>query len=210
MKTTVQLFSILILALAALGQYTTAKSGGGGAFKFKGQSTDTFFSSVDPTGCIATDVFVFASEQIIRNQPGSGTASSGLTLFISQYNVCTNQQLLVASGFAPLAEPDLQISGNLDSAILNTRTNLVDEISGSSFDMNIALAWQGTSSMGHQSAQFQYSFGRCKTKTHSEGAFRYAEAAGSVMMGQTNLTPNTSVSSTIFSGKSGTVEIGCY
>lgn len=209
MKTTVQLFSILILALAALGQYTTAKSGGGGAFKFKGQSTDTFFSSMDPTGCVATDLSVFASEQIIRNQPGSGTPSSGLTLFISQYNVCTNQQLLVASGFAPLADQDLQISGNLDSAILNTRTDVVDEISGSSFDVNIALAWQGTSSMGHQSSQFQYSFGRCKTKSHNDGAFRFAEAAGSVTIGQTNLTPDPSVSSTIFLGKSGTIEIGC-
>jgi hypothetical protein len=172
MKTTVQMFSILILALAALGQYTTAKSGGGGAFKFKGQSTDTFFSSTDPTGCIVTDVSLFASEQIIRNQPGSGTASSGLTLFISQYNACTNQQLLMASGFVPLADQDLQISGNLDSAVLNARANVVDEILGSSFDVNIALAWQGTSSLGYQSSQFQYSFGRCKTKSHSEGAFQ--------------------------------------
>ena len=209
MKTTVQLFSILILALAALGQYSTAKTGGGGAFKFKGLSTDTFFSSTDPTGCITTDVSMFASEQIVRNQPGQGTGSSGLTLFIYQYNACTNEQLLASSGFAPLSNTALQISGNLDSAILNATASLFDEVSGSSFDVTLALAWRATSSLGHQMAQLQYSLGGCKTKTHSEGAFRFAEATGSMTMGQINLTPAPSVSSTIFSGKSGTVEIGC-
>ena len=210
MKTTFQLLSVLILALATFGQPITAKSGGGGAFKFKGLSTDTFFSSADPTGCINTDVSMFASEQIVKTQPsGPGSASSGLTLFIYQYNYCTNEQLMAASGFAPLAEKDLQISGNLDSAVLNTTANIFDEVSGSSLDVNIALTWQGNSSLGKQMAQFQYSFGGCKTKTHSEGAFRFAEAAGSVTIAQVNLTPSPSVSSTIFSGKSGTVEIGC-
>ena len=209
MKSAVQLFSILILALAALGQYTTAKTGGGGAFKFQGLSTDTFFSSTDPTGCMNTDVSLFASEQIIRNQPGQGTASSGLTLFIHQYNICTNQQLLAGSGFVPLSDTALQISGNLDSAVLNATANVIDEVSGSPFDVSLALAWRGTSSLGHQTAQLQYSFGGCKTKSHSDGAFRYAEAAGSVTINQVNLTPAPSVSSTLFSGKSGTVEIGC-
>jgi hypothetical protein len=209
MKSTVQLFSILILAMAAFGQYTTAKTGGGGAFKFKGLSTDTFFSSMDPTGCINTDVSMFASEQIVRNQPGQGTPSSGLSLFIYQYNVCANEQVVAASGFAPLSDTALQISGNLDSAVLNATANVFDEVSGSSFDVTLALAWRGTSSLGHQMAQFQYSFGGCKTKSHSDGAFRFAEATGSVTIGQVNLTPAPSVTSTIFSGKSGTVEIGC-
>lgn len=209
MKTTIQLFSILILALAALGQNTIAKTGGGGAFKFKGQSTESFFSSADPTGCINTDVSMFASEQVVRNQPDPGDASSGLTLFIYQYNVCTNEQLMAASGFATLAENDLQVSGNLDSAVLNARATIFDEVSGASVDVTIALTWRGTSSLGHQSSQIQYSFGGCKTKSNGDGAFRFAEAAGSVMMGQTNLTPASSVNSTIFSGKSGTVEIGC-
>ncbi len=209
MKTTIQVFSVLILALAAFGQNTIAKTGGGGAFKFKGQSTETFFSSTDSSGCINTDVSIFASEQIVRSQPGSGSASSGLTLFIYQYNFCTNEQLMAASGFAPLTDNDLQVSGNLDSAVLNARANIFDEISGAPVDVTIALTWRGVSSLGHQSSQFQYSFGGCKTKSNGDGTFRFAEAAGSVMISQTNLTPASSVSSTIFSGKGGSVEIGC-
>lgn len=209
MKNTIQLLSVVILALAAFGQHTTAKSGGGGAFKFKGLSADTFFSSSDPSGCITTDVSLLASEQIVKNQPGRGTASSGLTLFIYQYNYCTNEQLMAASGFGVLADPDLQIAKDLDSAVLNAKANVFDEVSGSSFDVTLAMTWRGTSSLGSQTAHYQYSFGGCKSNTHNDGAFRYAEAAGSITMGQTNLTPASSVSSMLFSGKGGTVEIGC-
>lgn len=210
MKTTIQMLSVVILAFAAFGQYSTVKSGGGGAFKFKGLSTDAFFSSSDPSGCINTDVSIFASEQVVKTQPnGPGSASSGLTLFIYQYNYCTNEQLLAASGFTSLADNDLQISRDLDSAALNAKANVFDEVSGSSFDVNIALTWQGISSIGRQAAHYQYSFGGCKSNTRSDGAFRFAESAGSVTMAQTNLTPLSSVSSTLFSGKSGTVEIGC-
>src|SRR5262245_49652019 len=63
MKTTVTILVVAVLLLATFGQGTSASAGGGGGgdFRFKGLGASAFFSSSDPSGCVSTDISVFAN-----------------------------------------------------------------------------------------------------------------------------------------------------
>ena len=92
MKTMTKLLVVLTLTLASFSLPTTAWAGE--VFRFNDQSANTFFSST--SGCIATDVFVFASENTSQNPPGPGNSSSGAGLFISQnsFRLLVGEQIL--------------------------------------------------------------------------------------------------------------------
>ncbi|HLA05801.1 MAG TPA: hypothetical protein VJ022_00030 [Anaerolineales bacterium] len=209
MKTTIKMLTILALALAVFGQHTTAGAGGGGEGKFKGQSADAFFSSIDPSGCIYTGVGVFAGEQVYQNPPGPGSASSWTSLYISQYDYCTDTQLLAADGFASLAPPDFQVSEKLDSAALSATVNVYDYVSDSSFNVLVDLTWRGIGPLSRQKNRSHFHSPGCIINSRFNGTFRPAEASGSVSDGAMNFIPDPSVGAGISSSKSGTVVIGC-
>jgi hypothetical protein len=60
-------FGLIVLAAPAWA---------GDTFRFKGQSANAFFSSTDPSECIFTDVFVFASEEAVISHDPPGPPNS--------------------------------------------------------------------------------------------------------------------------------------
>lgn len=204
MKTTIKLLAVLALALAAFGQHSTASAGGN--FKFRGDTADAFFSTFD--GCVFTDVFVFASDGINQSPPGPGGASSGANLFISQYDVCTDTQLLAAEGFASLAPSDFQVGGKLSSASLSANVGMFDYVSSTPFDVSVNLTWTGNGPTVRQSSSSHFSSPGCKVHSRFRGTFRGAEVSGTVSDGVTNYTPDPTGGS-IASVKAGDLFIGC-
>ena len=211
MKTTIKILGVLILLLATFGNGITvsAGGGGGGTFKLKGQSANAHFSNVDQSGCIYTDVYVYASEEIVSTQPGPGTPSSGASVSIYQFDACTGTQLLGADGFVPLAGPDFQVSKKLDSAALNTTITVFDYLTGSSYDVSIALTWTATSPLGRQTSQSHYQFAGCHQTYHNNGTFRFAQVSGSVSDGVTDFAASPFSDASISSVKTGSVSTGC-
>ena len=209
MKTTIKLLTVVALALAIFGQHTTASAGGGGAFNFRGPSILASFSNNDPSGCIVTDVTVIASDAMVQDAPGSGSALSFASVTISQYDNCADLQLLLAYGSAPLTEGDISIAGNLNSATLNATVNVFDEPSETTFDVDISLAWIGTSALTHQHSNSHFRSPGCIMNSRSNDASRTAEVSGSISDGITNFTPAPSVEASIVSVKNGTVVVGC-
>jgi len=211
MKTTIKIVGVLILLLATFGNGMTvsAGGGGGGTFKLKGQSANAHFSNVDQSGCIYTDVYLYASEEIVSTQPGPGTPSSGASVSIYQFDACTGTQLLGADGFVPLAGPDFQVSKKLDSAALNTTITVFDYLTGSSYDVSIALAWTATSPLGRQTSQSHYQFAGCHQTYHNNGTFRFAQTSGSVSDGVTDFAASPFSDASISSVKTGSVSTGC-
>ena len=207
MKTTIKLLAVLALALTTFSQHATASAGN--VFHFKGHGADAFFSSIDPSGCIFTDVFVQGNEQTFRNPPGQGSTFSGAFVSISQFDACAGTQVLSADGFAELAGPEFQVSGKFESAVLSATVNVFDHISGTSFDVDVNLTWTGTNVRGRQSSSSHFDFPGCKVNNHFNSTFRFAEASGSVSTETINFTPAPPVSATIFLAKSGDVTIGC-
>ena len=211
MKNTIKIVGVLILLLATFGKGLTvnAGGGGGGTFKLKGQTANAHFSNVDQSGCIYTDVYVYASEEIVSTQPGPGAPSSGASVSIYQFDVCTGTQLLGADGFIPLAESDFQVAKKLESAGLNTTVTVFDYLSGSSYNVYVALTWSGISPIGHQTNQSHYQFAGCHQKYHSNGTFRFAQVSGSVSDGVTDFAASPFSDAIISSVRTGSVSTGC-
>ncbi|MEO7839312.1 MAG: hypothetical protein ABIU06_08180 [Anaerolineales bacterium] len=209
MKTTIKIVGVLILLLATFGKGMTVSAGGGGTFRLKGQTANAHFSNVDQSGCIYTDVYIYASEEIVSTQPGPGSPSSGAYVSIYQFDACTGTQLLGAGGFVPLAESDFQVSKKLESAGLNTTVTVFDYLSGSSYNVSVALTWSAISPIGRQTSQYHYQFAGCHQKYHSNGTFRFAQVSGSVSDGVTDFAVSPFSDATISSVKTGSVSTGC-
>jgi len=207
MKTTIKLLAVLALVLATFSQHSFASAGG--VFKAKGKGASAFFSSVDPSGCVYTDVLVVGNEGFFQSPPGPGNRSSGVDVAISQYDWCTDTLLLAAQGFAPLADPDLQVSEDLRSATLTATVNVYDYVSNSYFDVFIALVWTGSGAVNRTSSHTHFDSPGCQGNLRFIGSFRGAVATGSVSDGVTNYTPEPSLGYDIFKAKSGEVLIGC-
>jgi hypothetical protein len=120
----------------------------GDTVRFKGQSTNAFFSSTNPSGCIVTEVFILASEGALISHeppgPPNPSSESAAVIAISQFDPCNGIQLVAAecSNSVPLADPDFQVIGKtLDSAMLNTTLGCLDFDGGGSFNVSVALTW---------------------------------------------------------------------
>ena len=207
MKSIIKRFALFALMLAMFGQYTTVQAGD--VFKFKGRSASAFFESIDASGCIITGGSVFVSQQVFHNPPGGGIPSAEVFIDLFQFDFCTDTPLLSASGNAPLAKPDFQVDGTLASAALNATVNMFDFVLSSSFDVTVDLNWTATSSLGHQNSRFNVTFQGCHENLHTNSAFRFAEASGSISDGTTNFTPLPSLDGQILSAKTGDVSHGC-
>lgn len=181
----------------------------GGIFKFRGEGASAIFSSVDATGCVWTDVYVNPNDGFFQSPPGPGSPSSGVYMFISQYDTCAGIQLIAAEGFASLADTDFQVFGRLNSASLTATVNVFDFVSNTSFDIYIDLVWTGTGGIYRQSSHSHYDSPGCSFNTRFVGSFRPAVATGSVSDGTTNFTPDPSLGYDIYSSKNGEVYIGC-
>jgi len=182
----------------------------GNIFKFSGLSADAYFSTPDSTGCIFTDVFVFASQGKQQSPPGPPGAQSGANIYISQYDICNNYvQLLGASGFTPLGSGDFQVSKDLGAATLNVTINVYDYVSDTSFDVAVNLDWVGIGDLQKGKSSSQYQSGKCKFHSRWMGSWRFAESTGTISNGVTNFTPDPSVYANLQSVKSGDVTIGC-
>jgi hypothetical protein len=207
MNSVIKLLVVLGLMSAMFNRPTDVSAAD--IFHFKGRSVDAVFSSIDPSGCITTDVHVLATDHLSPPPPGSETDSAGIILGIFQYNRCTTTQLLAASTIASLSKTDYQIAGNLNSAILQTMVSVFDEVSGTSFDVSVDLTWMGTGERIHQNTHFNDNFEGCHYLLRSNSTYRLAEAAGTISNGITNFTSEPSIEGHIGSTMLGSVSTGC-
>ena len=174
---------VLLVSLVAFA-FTTgvprahAASGNTFEFKFHGLSAQANFDNVSPDGCIDTFVFV--------------EGAHGAAVFIGQFNLCTNTQLLAASGST--TNSTFQIDKKLTSASLIAATIPVfDSVSGTTFNVSVSMAWTSTSPIGHENSTFHFHTKGFTENGHFNADFRDAVASGTVSDGTTNFTPSPSV-----------------
>lgn len=208
MKTTIKLFIVFALALAAFSQHSSVNAGGGQAFNFKGPSVLASFYSA--SGCIVTEVFVIATESRVQGQPGPADTLSYASTTVWQYDSCTDTPLLYAYGStSPLSGSELQISKQLNSATLNTTVNLFDEVSGNTFDVVLNLSWNGVGPLSREHSTTHFRAPGCITNSRFQSKSRPAEVAGSVSDGLVSFTSGADASASLHMVKNGTVVIGC-
>jgi hypothetical protein len=210
MKSNLRRIAFCALALTIFLQHGAARAGGGGAFNFQGPSAIANFASIDAAGCVRTDVMVIGSDTVSQNEPGPSTAHSFASITVSKYDVCNGVQLLFAYGSAaPLSDSAFQVSSRLDSATLNARAQMFDEVSGSNFDLDVHLTWTGSGSVSRSITHSNLHSPDCMVNSRSNGTTRTAQAVGSISDGLTDFTPEPSYEGSIVMVRSGTVTVGC-
>lgn len=208
MKALIKFLAVIALVLAVFGEHTAARADGTRVFKFKGKSAVAIFSS-DLSECSYSDVYVLGTEELFQNPPHAKTASSGVFVFISQYDACTNTELLVAEGTASLEEAGFQINRKLDSATLQATIPVYDHVSGTSFDVFVDLTWTGVGPLGHQNSTSHFHSADCSINNRSNNSFRSSEASGIVSSVSTNFTPAPAFSASLSYAQTGDVVVGC-
>ncbi len=209
MKTTVKLLTVLAVLLAMFS--LPASAGAGNVYQFKGKTIYAEFFNSDETGCIYTEGFVSASESLSQNKPGAGSPTSGIHVYISKWNDCTQQTLVSAEAFAPLPETDYNISGSLRKATLKTTVTVtsLDPENPVSLDVFIDLEWTGSDVTLHQKSNIQTAYHDCRTNERYNNTFHYAKATGTISDGVTNYSPAVSDFATISKEKDGQISLSC-
>jgi hypothetical protein len=209
MRSILKLLAVLALLMGTFSQHTNALADE--IFHSRGQSAWAFFSTTDPSGCVVTNVFVFASEEGFRSPPEPGETSSWTEFAVSQFDVCTEPLtvLLDAEGFAVLSDSAFQVSRNLDSVMLHTTGIAFDEVTRTRFEVSIDLTWTGTGRLTHRNSTTHFNNPDCHINAHYNNPYRDAQASGSISDGTTNFTPEPSLLAEISSINYGVVFVGC-
>jgi hypothetical protein len=178
-------------------------------FKLQGQGASAHFFSGDPSGCIATDVFVQFGQIATSSPPKEMDEIWVATMFISQFNYCTGTQLLLAfpQGEIPLSTQAAQVSKKLDSASLSTRLELLDVVSGQIISPEVELTWTATKDPPNRAhSHFHFHGSGFVANSRSQSISRTAQVNGSVLLNSINITPQPTMGM-LESARSGEVSI---
>src|SRR6187200_2804962 len=77
----------------AVGALTTALTGGASAaqterYQVKEEGVSAHFSSIDSRGCVVTDTFIWAGEDVTKQGPGAPVTRSQVFASFSRLNLC--------------------------------------------------------------------------------------------------------------------------
>jgi hypothetical protein len=124
---------------------------------------------------------------------GQPDATSEAFVDISQFDSCTGEQLLAASGFTILPPDEFVVDQELNQATLNTTVVMDEFITGETFRVEVSLSWSGTGDITTQRGFFYSKSTGVKVVAFFKGTFREGEASGTVSGMVTDFTPEPSI-----------------
>jgi hypothetical protein len=198
------IIAVLAMAVSASPVHAASETS---HVSFQGQTAHATFQSTDPGGCLVTSAFVLATDGRTKTGPGGSLAESVALVSVSQFNPCTDTQLLGADGSAVLAADDFQMDSRLTAATLDSRIELFDFVSGTSFPVDVSLAWTGSGDTVTEKSHFLLDAPGLKVNLRSSAIRRGGTATGTVTDGTTNFTPEPSAFAQLLSAKIGEVTI---
>ena len=189
-------FMIVSLGSVIVGgtSVADAASGNVAVANLRGPLVNALFSVTDPTGCVETDTFVTANLPSSQQLPGAPVTIGVASVDIYRYDSCTNTTLLDATGGTDsLPAGAIQVSKQLDRATLTTTLAMTDIDTGATFNVNVNVAWVGTSDIYRDDVNSNDFYGGgCHVLNRWKGSGRDAAASGVVSDGSTNYTPTNS------------------
>jgi hypothetical protein len=202
---------IMMLALSALvslpapaAEAQTSRVG----FSFHGDVAEAGFSSFDASGCLRTDVIIFALDGRIIG-PDERDLRSVVVIDIFQTDVCAGDTLVFFfSSSEPLAADEFQVKDRLRTATLDATVEGFEFISGTSLTIDIHVTWTGEGPISRLKERFQTSNGPGNFFMEwRDFVSRHATASGTVTDGTTNFTPEPTDGAQLLSVKEGQLEI---
>src|SRR5262245_59540081 len=180
----------VILGPASVADAASTKTS---VVNLRGPLVNATFSVIDPSGCIETDTFVSANLPSYQQLPGAPVTTGVASVSIFEYDACTDTTIIDATGLTEaLPAGALQVSKQLDHASLVMTLPVTDIDSGATFDVDVNVAWTGTSAIHRDDVNSNDVYGKgCHVLNRWKGSGRTADASGTVSDGVTNYTPTT-------------------
>jgi hypothetical protein len=176
--------------------------------KVKGDTAVASFDTTDPEDpCIQSFVSVVASDVIEKQLPDGKTVRFRTPLIVSQRDVCLGINLLSAEGETP--RQSFQCANDLRSATLRTTVPVFDSLTLQFYDFDVDLTWiaQGAPVFHHCKETFRDKELGLRINSHLRGRHAAAEAIGTIVGLDRNLTPGPSVSDELQTENAGTIII---
>jgi len=149
---------------------------------------NALFSSVDPSGCVETDAFVFGAEQTRKEGPGKPTTGPLASVVVLEFNFCTNE--LLRSIFGETGDATITAS---------------DFLNGVEVQVVADLTWTGAGELASLSDRFRLKAPGFLVSQWFKGTFRPAAVSGTVAIAGENVATNAHAAE-IFRARSGEFE----
>lgn len=154
-------------------------------YHFQGETASVEFFSIDPAGCIVTSVVVYANESRNMILQGPPVKRAAADVHIYQYDQCTWQSLICATGTAALPTGSLDIANNLSSASVQATIDAYDLCNGTTQPVTFAITWTGDGEVIRGRQNYSFHYPGYHTSYHQTGLFSNATATGSMTVGGT-------------------------
>jgi hypothetical protein len=183
------LFAALILPGVAHAQRVEV-------FKVKDQLADAQFTSLDFTGCIQTDVVVFAGSATIKDTGSPPTIEPLVNVTYAVGDICN--LVLLRSGFGSTNVINFQMDSGLVAAHASATVPVSDDQHGTTINLYVNLDWSGFGDITTLRVKDHFDTPSFSVKMRAKGNFRDATVSGSVSDGTVNFTPaGSAVSATL-------------
>jgi hypothetical protein len=153
-------------------------------FQIRDRAANASFSSVDPSGCVETFVFVFGSNETVKEGPGKPGTGPLAVVQLSQFDFCHNT---LGEFFGIAEDAAFEVSRKLDQAHLKaTIPGFLDE-TGVEAPAVVDLTWTGVGELFSQTDRSRVKFPGSMLTQWFKGTFRPAQISGTVTIGKQNL-----------------------
>jgi hypothetical protein len=171
-------------ASTATASRTSARVASRLAYQIRDRAANASFSSVDPSGCVETFVFVFGSNETVKEGPGKPSTGPLAVVQLSQYDFCNNT---LGEYFGIAEDAAFEVSRKLDQAHLKaTVPGFLDE-TGVETPAVVDLTWTGAGDTFSQTDRSRVKFPGSMLTQWFRGTFRPAQVSGTVTVGKQDL-----------------------
>jgi hypothetical protein len=151
--------------------------------QIKDRAANASFSSLDPSGCVETFVFVFGSNETVK-QSGKPATGPLAVVQLSQFDFCNNT---IGEYFGVAEDAAFEVGQKLDRAHLKaTVPGFLDE-TGVEAPAVVDLTWTGAGDLFSQTDRSRVKFPGSMLTQYFKGTFRPAQVSGTLTIGKTNL-----------------------
>jgi hypothetical protein len=187
MKTTTNIIYPAFVLFAALILPRVAHAQRVEVFNAKDRLADAQFTSFDSTGCIRTDVVVFAGSSKIKDTGSPLDVEPMVNVTYAVGDVCN--QVLLRSGFGSTNVTNFQMDSGLVAAHASATVPAGDDQHGTTIYLYVNLDWSGFGDITTLRLKDHFDTPSSSVNFRAKGNFREATVSGSVSDGTTNFTP---------------------
>ncbi len=177
-------FGMLVAAFAIAAQAKAPD-----IYRFSGLGAGAYFSGVDESGCMLTDVFVEFGQQASGTPPKPSQQPPLAYMYIIRYDMCSGAYTSAQTNPPPtLPVGAAQVASSLKSASLNATFELRDDSTGSTFPVDVSITWTATGVFQRQTSHDHYKTEWGVYHANTRSIARDASVVGSVLVDGVNLT----------------------